>query len=286
MEWRPLSKRGQPDARLDEPHEGLPPHLLDPVLRWLVEQFQRAGYPLETELVKLQLRFRLDPPLDPRGPLDDLVHRCTENDEFALDVVDYALYHLPMLGSEYVSAGSRAVALRDLLVLGGSAWTVDLLDQEEGAFRLARRGVGPVPDAIGALSPSGRAHAHLVDAWNRSTSRDPDPSGAYREAVRAVEAAAKPVVLPSNDRATLGTMIAAMRDKPEKWHTTMGSVDDVRRQMEILWTSQLDRHGTDDEAVPLQVTQEQAEMAVHLSLLLTRMFVRGDIRVIEPDEEP
>jgi hypothetical protein len=29
--------------------------------------------------------------------------------------------------------------------------------------------------------------------------------------------------------------------------------------------------------MPLQVTQEQAELAVHIALLLTRMFSRGDI---------
>ena len=47
--------------------------------------------------------------------------------------------------------------------------------------------------------------------------------------------------------------------------------------MELLWTNQLDRHGTDDESVPLQVTQEQAELAVHIALLLVRIFSRDDI---------
>jgi hypothetical protein len=204
------------------------------------------------------------------------------SEEFALDVLDYTLYHLTPLGDGYTHPAQRAAALSGLLLLGGSAWTVSEVGEgDDGDYRLTRRAVGPVPDAIAALTPATRAHAHLVAAWNRSTGRNPDPSGAYREAVRAVEAAAKPIVLPDNDRATLGTMIAALRDKPEKWETTVGEVEDVWRQMEVLWTHQLDRHGTDDESVPLEVTQEQAEVAVHVALLLAHMFARGDIRSVD-----
>jgi hypothetical protein len=117
-----------------------------------------------------------------------------------------------------------------------------------------------------------------VAAWNKIAGRQPDPSGAYREAVRAVEAAAKPVVLPDAARATLGTMIAAMRDKPEKWTTSLGSVDDVRNMMQLLWTNQSDRHGTDDEDAPMNVTPEEADGAVHLALTLTRFFAAGQVR--------
>src|SRR5439155_4689791 len=90
-------------------------------------------------------------------------------------------------------------------------------------------------------SSSGRAGAHLATAWREAYGRDPDPTAAYREAVRGVEAAAKPVVLPNNDAATLGTMIAAMRDAPGKWKTvftTPPAVDGVgvvRGLMELLW---------------------------------------------------
>lgn len=278
MPWRPLSKRAQADARLDEPHEGLPAHIAGPALDWLANRFQPAGLVDDEALTDLQLRFRLDPPLDRRDRLGDLIARCRDDDDFALDVIDYSLYHLDRLGHEYEFLPERAKQLAKILILGGSAWIVaPIEDEDDGVYRLARRSVGPVPDAVAALSPAARAHAHLVEAWNRSTGRNPDPSGAYREAVRAVEAAAKPVVLPASNRATLGTMIAALRDKPEKWATRMGEVHDVRRQMELLWTNQLDRHGTDDESVPLEVSQEEAELAVHMALLLTRIFARGDI---------
>jgi hypothetical protein len=45
-----------------------------------------------------------------------------------------------------------------------------------------------------------------------------------------------------------------------------------------LWTSQLDRHGTDDESVPLTVSMEQAEAAVHLATTLVHWFRRGSVR--------
>jgi hypothetical protein len=68
-----------------------------------------------------------------------------------------------------------------------------------------------------------------VKARNRLAGRNPDESTAYREAIRAVEAAAKPVIIPKNDKATLGQMIAALRDNGDKWATTIGTSDDIRR---------------------------------------------------------
>jgi hypothetical protein len=57
--------------------------------------------------------------------------------------------------------------------------------------------------------PSVRAHsAHNLIAC--------DPTHAYREAVRAVEAAVIPVVSSKNKIATLGAVIRGMKDAPQK----------------------------------------------------------------------
>lgn len=45
----------------------------------------------------------------------------------------------------------------------------------------------------------------------------------------------------------------------------------------MIWQSQFDRHGTHDESVPLSVSQEQADAAVHISLALVRLFAGGHI---------
>lgn len=281
IDWRPLSKRGEPDPRLDEPTEGLPPYLAGPMVRWVESRFTSGQDPtlLRTRLEAFQLAYKLDPPLYWRdgvnSALDDLLTRVYDDEEFGLDVIDYVLAHMPEF-VRYESPSEAAQGANAVLWTGGSAWEVTP-KAEEGRFQLSRRAVGPVRDAIQAIPAGTRAHQHLITAWNRLSGRNPDPSSGYREAVRAVEAAAKPVVLPDNDRATLGQMIVAMRDKPEKWTVTLGNVDDVRRIMEIVWTSQLDRHGTDDDSVPLTVSPDEADAAFAACLHLARLFAGGHV---------
>lgn len=278
MTWRPLSLRGgDPDPRFDEPSEGLPPWLTGPVLEWVETAFLPSGYVNDEALRALQLDFRLERPLGAGGvsPHKDLINRMQGNDDFALDVLDWMVHN-----HRYFSTGHRSEEwvgqLGLLLNQGGSAWEV--ITVEYMSHRLTRRAVGPMVEVLEQTATEAtRAHSHLSEAWSKLMGRGPDPSGAYREAVRAVEAVAKPVILPNNDRATLGQMIAAIREKPEKWTATIGTVDDVRTQMEAVWTGQLDRHGTDDETVPLNVSAAEADAAFSACLNLVRLFVGGHI---------
>jgi hypothetical protein len=189
--------------------------------------------------------------------------------------VDFTLAVLPELN--WSESNQEAQKLGDMLDSGRSAWRVT--ERPSGGWQLVRRSLGPVVEAISSLAgPSQRAH--LVAAWDALTRRHPDTSAAYREAVRAVEAAAKPVVLPNDSLATLGKMIAAIDAKPTKWHFVLGSPEDVSAMCKLLWTSQLDRHGTDDESVPLNVSYEQADAAVHLALTLVRYFAGGLFAIV------
>lgn len=280
--WRPLSKRGQSDTRLDDPTEGLPSYLLGPVLGWFYTVCAPNGEVRRGALERLQLRFKLEPPLDwsRRGEraVEDLAERMNSDHEFGLDVLDYVLHHIKEFTSQYERPVEVAVGLATVLRDGGSAWEVGALAETGDSFQLLRRAIGPVREVIDSLPAASRAHRHLVMAWNRLSGRHPDESAAYREAVRAIEAAAKPVVLPKDDLATLGKMIRAMRDAPDKWTVTSGTVDDVRRMMEIVWTNQLDRHGTDDESVPLAVSPAQADLAVTLAVTLARLFAGGHVQ--------
>jgi hypothetical protein len=130
------------------------------------------------------------------------------------------------------------------------------------------------------MAKPGNAGRHLGAAWDKVYGRSPDASGAYREAVRAVEAVAKPVVTAADPAATLGKVIKAMTDKPAKWTADLGSVDVVADMMGQLWTSQLDRHGTDDETVPLSVSAAKAEAALHLAVTLVHLFQSGAVRSV------
>ena len=74
--------------------------------------------------------------------------------------------------------------------------------------------------------------------------RNPDPSSAYREAIRAVEVVAAPVVIPGDSLATLGKIIKAMKDKPEKWTVDLAeaSPQQVTELAAMIWQSQFEHH--------------------------------------------
>jgi hypothetical protein len=194
-----------------------------------------------------------------------------ESEQFALDVTDFMLARC--------SPGSPAARDLDaILIQGGSVFEV----RPDGAdgCQLVRRSLGPVPNAIEDVrSTSQRAHAHLLAAWGKLMGRSPDPSGAYREAIRAVEAVARPVVTPNDRLATLGKIIGELRAAPTKWKVDLaeGTSEQVTEMAAMLWQSQFDRHGTDDESVPLNVSQEQADAAVHVAIALVRLFAGGHI---------
>jgi hypothetical protein len=275
---------GNPDPRFDEPSEGLPPWLKDPVIKWVTGEFKSGYWDHEEALQAIQLDFRLEVPLGfnvPSGRADDLLQRVAADDEFALDVLDWMVHK-----HKFFCAGHESEEwvgkLGRLLTQGGSAWevvTVDYMDH-----RLTRRAVGPVVEVLEqTATEASRAHAHLVDAWSKLMGRNPDPSGAYREAVRAVEAVAKPLLLPNDSLATLGKMIGVLKTEPEKWSATLETVNDLRGQMEAVQKGQLDRHGTDDEDVPLSVSQDEADAAFSICLNLVRQFAGGHVRrIAEP----
>jgi hypothetical protein len=282
--FRPLSRRDTPDVRFDEHHDGLPTHLTAPCLHWLVAQTTDVGMaarvPNAGFLRRYQVEAVLQPPLDwsrsHDSAYEDLLTRFQHDPEFALDTIDFALAILHDLNRS--EAHLQAQQLGALLDSGRSVWRVT--GRRDGGWQLVRRSLGPVAEAISSVEgPSQRAHKHLVDAWNKLAGRKPDASGAYREAVRAVEAAAKPIVLPNDSKATLGKMIAAIEAKSSKWTFVLGDVAEVATMCSLLWTHQLDRHGTDDEAAPLTVSLEQADAAIHLAITLVRYFAGGLVKV-------
>jgi len=115
---------------------------------------------------------------------------------------------------------TQVVALDKLLRDSGSVWEVTELGVQDGVegekqLTLARRDLVVAKLAVSDVRAQGpRAGAFLADAWNAIATIEPQPSEAYDKAVKAVEVAAQPVVLPNNPNARLGQIIAAMKDKP------------------------------------------------------------------------
>ncbi len=150
-----------------------------------------------------------------------------------------------------------------------------------GEGRLTLRQSAPVAEAVAAFSSP--AKKHLEKARKKLSGPNPDPGGAYLEAVKAVEAAGRPVVIPDDPLATLGKMNAAMRAKPSKWAVVLPAekAADAIGRMEALWETPHERHGSDDPDPP--VTAEQAQAAFALALGLVDYFTRGLVHRVGPE---
>ena len=284
MTYRPLSARGQSSTSFDTLHEGIPAWLLEPVRAWL-RPFIRSrattgGLIYHADWMRnLQARMHLEPPLPWHFAISDVAHALEErvarnNGEVGLDIIDYVLHHLPE--ARRYGSDEAAEEIAAILLSGGSAWEVTPVGND-GSYSLTRRAVGPVREAIDEIMPvAERAGRHLTDAWRYLASRDPIPDQAYFQALMAVEAAAKPIVSPRDGDATLGKMLRAVRDAPQKFRFVLGDVSTVVPIMEAMWTTHV-RHGTDDREAPMGMSQDEADAGVHTALTLVRWFVGGAI---------
>lgn len=277
MARAPLSARHDPEALADYAalHDGMPEWMLPSAQQWAAQFFTFQGRPLSDEIHEAEQYLRLQLSRNGLSSPDwnagqDLLRRMAD-DRLGLDVIDYCL-------STITYNTHRAATLQEILDRSGSAWTIGR--DTEGAFCLERR-VDPTAQAIaqGEMSQSGNAAIHLRSAWHLAYGRGPNPSAAYRDAIRAVEAAARSVVTPNDSLATLGKMNNAIRDAPHKWITEIGDVDTVLKMMQTVWKAQHDRHGTDDESAPVNVSAAEAEAAVNLAVALVQMFRTGAIRL-------
>jgi hypothetical protein len=276
--YRPISRLGKPDPDLDTLHDDVMPWMVNPLLNWLapflwVRSSSRNGRNRESNPVfldSLELTLRLREPLDRTyrsSAARDVEDRIRAGGTFGLDVAGYAVY-----------SNGRALEANELngiLHAGGSAWEIvgtPVEGKRKRVYLLTRRELAPTLDAVKALeNASERASRHLVSAWSKIAVRDPDPNGGYDQAVKAVEAAGQPIILPKSNKATLGTMIASMKAKPSKWSFALGDFDTVIAMSETLWTNHI-RHGTD--ARTDHVLQE-ADAALHLAIPLVRYFAGG-----------
>lgn len=283
MTWTPLSRRGADPGEAEGPYEGVPGWLRSSLVAWLRPKLmptQNNRYQFQSALVREMDRLIRAPQL---GRAADnilseqawtgVVNAVTADEDLFLDVIDFLVSRKKL--DKYALG-----ALETILSDGGSVWTVATPDGAEP--RLERRIDPTVRDAaMGVMTVGDRASEHLAAAWTALYGREPSAGEGYREAVRAVEAAAKPVVTPADAVATLGKMIRAMEDAPAKWSVTLKAngepVADVARMMALLWTAEHDRHGTDDENAPLNVSLEEARAALHLAVLLVQWFREGDI---------
>lgn len=279
--WQPLSHR-LTGEEVETAYDGVPPHLARPLREWFIGAALQSD---EGFLDRLGLRLRVTwdsyyTAVQTRAAelIDATVQRYASQ-EAMLDLVDAALNDISELASmrpdRKNTQRTLVLKLDDLLLLGGSAFKV-----REDLAALERRVVAAVQDAVQQtveLAQGTSAADHLSLAWKEAYGRAPDPGKAFSEAIKAVESAACPVVLPSDSLATLGKIRGELRASAELFEFAIapGTVGVVIDMISTLWEGQTDRHGGNTPTRP--VTQAAAESAVHTAATLVQWFLAGAI---------
>ncbi len=281
MQRLPRSLRGGDDHNIagwEGPFEGIPTWLRVSIFHWIYPLLSEAVYMgrqySTSKVAQLERELRVSINWQNQATINESIQQIFDDDDSAIDLLDWAVGTL--------ADGATARTLQEILHQGGSAWTVGT--DETSRFELQRVVGETVRLSVREAAPPGsRASAHLAAAWSAQYGRNQDASKAYREAIRAVESAAHLVVLPKDPSATLGKMISALRDAPQKWKVVLESssantaVEQVAAMMELIWRSQLDRHGTADESVPLAVTAAESAAALHTAAAIVQLFTTGAI---------
>jgi hypothetical protein len=208
------------------------------------------------------------------GSLATTMHRILErSDEHILRIVDFLL-------SQHPKGATEVIKLREILHYGCSKWTIGQVGQKP---RLVERVPSGVQDAAEAsIAAGGAAGALLGQAWSKVHIYEPDNSGAYATAVKAVEAASFPALGIANKEATLGNTIRTIDGGGwglpfVREHNKAPSQEVLLGMLRCLWRGHRDRHGSDDYS---DVDHDEALAAVTLAVTLVAWFAGGAVRPV------
>ncbi|WP_194395939.1 hypothetical protein [Microbacterium atlanticum] len=278
--WRPWDADDEEYAHRLTVREMLPAHARAAVENWLGARLANAGYGFTSAALRnyietaLHFKFAYDPG-DVRAQA--LVGSILdEGDRFTVRVID--LLVSGMERDHMYRPPSAIVELAGYLDLAASSITIV---DDDRSFRIGRR----LPDGVERIASEAAAAAgevagrHLATAWAAATALEPDPSKAMTEAIRGVEAAAGPVVIPRDGRPQLGKIVRAIRDKPDItliFETRDDGHPDLRQvligMLETLAFAQRDRHSGE---APEPIT---AIGHVQLASTLVSWFSTGVVR--------
>ncbi|MFI5035943.1 MAG: hypothetical protein ACHQFZ_07050 [Acidimicrobiales bacterium] len=281
MKNLPLSVRTglEPVEKWAGPFEGIPQHLRAPLIDWIEESFVNGtsiGYRTYDEsrlrTVGIQLRLNLDWSHSGTGAMKSLRIEALGDETKFLNITDWCL--------RYARDPEDVYSLDNILDQGGSVWTVDWATW--GQQHLERKVDATSKILVSSAAPAdSMASVHLEKAWEYLYRLSPIPDKCFDESVKAVEAAAIPIVCPSNTKATLGVIIADMLAKPIKWRVSLDpsdgidAVDEVIKMLNLLWKSHRTRHAVAGEGAPRVASTEEAEAALFLASTLAHWFTSG-----------
>lgn len=275
--WRPWDAEDDEFERRLIIREQIPVPLRPVVRSWLVDRLANSYGSTAPALIHA-LQSALDVYLGfPDGYVDTtkLVSAIEgRGDRFLLRVVDFLMSSYTV---DYLTEPREITALRWHLDQTRSAVTITTRDQ---IYRLERRSPKGVEELAQEAVDSTNATAgqHLRNAWAKSRDIQPDPAGAMTEAIRAVEAAAGPVVIPKDQRPQLSKIVGAIRDNAN-WTLILETRDDghpdqrdvLIGMLEVLAFAEQHRHsGTPP-------TSDQAMAHAQLAATLVGWFSAGAV---------
>lgn len=253
---------------------GVPQPMRKPLTSWILSTMDTEhGYVYAERFHDLENSLDLDMNLNPaftgligKEKTRRVLGQLNERD--LLRVADHQLF---------MTYRPATAALEKVLRAGRSKWTVV---QREGKPRLGERmpeGVRVAAEQV--MTGEGAPGALLRKAWNKVHDLEPDDSGAYAAAVKAVEAAALPVLGIDKETATVADAVRAIEKRDASWrlpflreHTEYPSRDVLLGMLKSLYRGQRDRHGSEAYR---DVTHDEAEAAVLMAVTIVGFFSGG-----------
>lgn len=270
-----------PDLR---PDRDLSPALGQALTQWVDRVACSSAYRLDR---KVALALGIPGGPDPDVPGSPVSFRvgllCTHGPEL-LDVIDAVLDLHPERGKPrnddpFTGPSDYEWEVRELdeyFIDAGSAYRV-AADRSGLELRLDDTVTLAAEQTAAVAGPD--AGALLAEAWRRTYGLHPDPTTGYRDAVRAVEEVVCPLVLPNDGAATLGKVIAHLRQGGHRWTFVLvdrdgqGTVEPLVTMLDRIWTGQVSRHAGGENS--RDQTPAEAQAAVHLAVTLVQLLGAG-----------
>jgi hypothetical protein len=280
-EWEPFGLTPDERSRRRVLHRDITDAMRPSLLEWVRDVVPTDVYGRQVPRVFVRL---VDATLDVRlggregtstTPETFVSRLATHSDIEILRVIDY------LVGLELVGDTARD-SLTFVLTTSRSAWTVG---DRLGGVGLVERVPAGVQDAAEEVAErAGKAGDLLREAWAYVHQLEPSPSDAFSRAVRAVEVAAIPKVVPDQAGATLGHVIGQMASvgdwrPPTREDDRSPTAEVVLGMLRTLWRGHRDRHGSRDYS---HVTLDEARTAVDLAVPLVDWFDADLVKRREP----
>jgi hypothetical protein len=281
-DYVPLSRRVSGEEQVLYP--GVPAHLEPPLVEW-IKRYESHSI-LRDAALRAEVSYApgsgdhqsyrmpallkgIQAAADPEKALLDLIDGVLFFVTHKPDTTTFESYRL----EQVETAKAAARSLEKVLRLGSSNWRVVGDHLEARVDDAVREAVARARQETASTSAS----THLGGAWNACYGRSSNPGLAYSESIKAVEAAAAPVISPKDLKATLGTMLGQLRPTAALWRFAIAphAMDPVISAMATLWDGQTDRHGGNRPTTP--ITQGAAQAAVLLAATLVHWFATGAV---------